>query len=88
MICAERKWFPAGLPLCLKQGKRLGKISAWSGLTILQKVSDIMRGDEMGGINEFESSYENQWCPGCGNFGILAAVKDALKSPAVNISAG
>lgn len=42
----------------------------------------------MGGINEFESSYENQWCPGCGNFGILAAVKDALKFPDVNISAG
>ncbi len=24
------------------------------------------------------TSAENQWCPGCGNFGILAAVKLAL----------
>ncbi len=29
-------------------------------------------------INDFESSYANHWCPGCGNFGILAAMKDAL----------
>jgi len=29
-------------------------------------------------INDYESSYANQWCPGCGNFGILAAMKDAL----------
>jgi len=26
----------------------------------------------------YESDYENQWCPGCGNFGILTAMKDAL----------
>jgi 2-oxoglutarate ferredoxin oxidoreductase subunit beta len=26
----------------------------------------------------YESAYENQWCPGCGNFGILGAMKDAL----------
>lgn len=26
----------------------------------------------------FLSEYKNQWCPGCGNFGILNAVKDAL----------
>ncbi len=26
----------------------------------------------------FRSDYENQWCPGCGNFGILAAMKDAF----------
>lgn len=26
----------------------------------------------------FHSDYENQWCPGCGNFGILAAMKDAF----------
>ncbi|MBW1849927.1 MAG: 2-oxoacid:ferredoxin oxidoreductase subunit beta [Deltaproteobacteria bacterium] len=31
-------------------------------------------------INDYESSYESQWCPGCGNFGILAAMKDALVS--------
>ena len=31
-------------------------------------------------INDYESSYANQWCPGCGNFGILAAMKDALVS--------
>ena len=29
-------------------------------------------------IEDYESSYKNQWCPGCGNFGILAAMKDAL----------
>lgn len=29
-------------------------------------------------INDYESSYANQWCPGCGNFGILAAMKEAL----------
>ena len=27
---------------------------------------------------DFESNYENHWCPGCGNFGILAAMKEAL----------
>jgi 2-oxoglutarate ferredoxin oxidoreductase subunit beta len=26
----------------------------------------------------YESSVENAWCPGCGNFGILAALKNAL----------
>jgi len=39
-----------------------------------------MRGDKMSSIKAFESSYENQWCPGCGNFGILAAMKDAFVS--------
>jgi len=29
-------------------------------------------------IKDYESSYKNHWCPGCGNFGILAAMKDAL----------
>ncbi|MFC1567238.1 2-oxoacid:ferredoxin oxidoreductase subunit beta [Thermodesulfobacteriota bacterium] len=29
-------------------------------------------------INDYESSYANQWCPGCGNFGILAAMKETL----------
>lgn len=27
---------------------------------------------------DFNSDYKNQWCPGCGNFGILEAMKDAL----------
>lgn len=31
-------------------------------------------------FKDYESSYKNQWCPGCGNFGILAAMKDALVS--------
>ena len=31
-------------------------------------------------IKDYESSYKNQWCPGCGNFGILEAMKDALVS--------
>jgi 2-oxoglutarate/2-oxoacid ferredoxin oxidoreductase subunit beta len=29
-------------------------------------------------IQDYESPIENQWCPGCGNFGILQAVKKAL----------
>ena len=29
-------------------------------------------------IEDFASDFDNEWCPGCGNFGILAAVKDAL----------
>jgi 2-oxoglutarate ferredoxin oxidoreductase subunit beta len=29
-------------------------------------------------LKDYESSAENKWCPGCGNFGILGAVKDAL----------
>jgi 2-oxoglutarate ferredoxin oxidoreductase subunit beta len=28
--------------------------------------------------SDFFSALENQWCPGCGNFGILRAVKSAL----------
>jgi len=31
-------------------------------------------------INDYESSFANHWCPGCGNFGILGAMKDALAS--------
>lgn len=27
---------------------------------------------------DFESDFENKWCPGCGNFGILSAITDAL----------
>ena len=34
-------------------------------------------------VKDYESSYENQWCPGCGNFGILAAMKDALVNLAI-----
>jgi len=29
-------------------------------------------------IQMYESEYESHWCPGCGNFGILSAIKDAL----------
>lgn len=32
----------------------------------------------MSTIETFDNSFENKWCPGCGNFGILAAMKDAL----------
>ena len=28
--------------------------------------------------NDYHSDYPNQWCPGCGNFGILDAMKSAL----------
>lgn len=30
--------------------------------------------------NRFETEVENAWCPGCGNFGILAAVRKALEA--------
>jgi 2-oxoglutarate ferredoxin oxidoreductase subunit beta len=29
-------------------------------------------------FKEYKSAYENKWCPGCGNFGILQAMKNAL----------
>lgn len=29
-------------------------------------------------IDDFNSDYPNHWCPGCGNFGILDAMKSAL----------
>lgn len=28
--------------------------------------------------DHYQSDYANQWCPGCGNFGILAAMQEAL----------
>jgi len=28
---------------------------------------------------EYNTNAENTWCPGCGNFGILNAVKQAFK---------
>jgi 2-oxoglutarate ferredoxin oxidoreductase subunit beta len=32
----------------------------------------------MATVKDYESDYENKWCPGCGNFGILEAMKKAL----------
>lgn len=32
----------------------------------------------MAGMNDYASDAENQWCPGCPNFGILEALKKAL----------
>lgn len=32
----------------------------------------------MANPDPYHSDYENHWCPGCGNFGILEAMKDAL----------
>jgi 2-oxoglutarate ferredoxin oxidoreductase subunit beta len=29
-------------------------------------------------VQDYFSPVENQWCPGCGNFGILRAMKKAL----------
>jgi len=29
-------------------------------------------------LNDYELDYENKWCPGCGNFGILLAMKKAF----------
>ncbi|MGB3400762.1 MAG: 2-oxoacid:ferredoxin oxidoreductase subunit beta [Candidatus Deferrimicrobiaceae bacterium] len=31
-------------------------------------------------VGRFDSDIENAWCPGCGNFGILSAVKKALEA--------
>jgi 2-oxoglutarate ferredoxin oxidoreductase subunit beta len=31
-------------------------------------------------VKDYDSGVEISWCPGCGNFGILAAMKDALSS--------
>jgi len=46
--------------------------------TKLLKALNNLKGDDMVSIKDYESSYKNHWCPGCGNFGILAAMKDAL----------
>ncbi len=27
---------------------------------------------------DYECSFENKWCPGCGNFGILSSMKESL----------
>ena len=32
----------------------------------------------MTGLNEFNTREKPQWCPGCGDYGILAAVKNAI----------
>ena len=32
----------------------------------------------MASTNDYHSDYPNHWCPGCGNFGILDAMKSAL----------
>jgi len=29
-------------------------------------------------VQDFDNTYENKWCPGCGNFGILDAMKKAF----------
>lgn len=34
--------------------------------------------------NDFDSDYSNHWCPGCGNFGILEAMKKALAAMALS----
>jgi len=35
-------------------------------------------------IKDYDSDVENTWCPGCGNFGILAAMKDALAAQGIS----
>jgi 2-oxoglutarate ferredoxin oxidoreductase subunit beta len=34
-------------------------------------------------VSVYDNDFENKWCPGCGNFGILDAVKSALAALAV-----
>ncbi|MFH2064192.1 MAG: 2-oxoacid:ferredoxin oxidoreductase subunit beta [Pseudomonadota bacterium] len=29
-------------------------------------------------VQDFDCTYENKWCPGCGNFGILSSMKEAF----------
>ncbi|MBK5095917.1 MAG: hypothetical protein JJE32_09600, partial [Deltaproteobacteria bacterium] len=38
------------------------------------------RRQEEGLVGRFDTDFENAWCPGCGNFGILNAVKKALEA--------
>ena len=33
---------------------------------------------------DYNTDFKNQWCPGCGNFGILAAMKDALAAKGIS----
>ncbi|MBU1713850.1 MAG: 2-oxoacid:ferredoxin oxidoreductase subunit beta [Proteobacteria bacterium] len=35
-------------------------------------------------IKDYDSDVENNWCPGCGNFGILAAMKGALAAQRIS----
>ncbi len=35
-------------------------------------------------IKDYDSDVENKWCPGCGNFGILAAMKGALAAQRIS----
>ena len=35
-------------------------------------------------IKDYDSDVENKWCPGCGNFGILNAMKDALAAQGIS----
>jgi pyruvate/2-oxoacid:ferredoxin oxidoreductase beta subunit len=32
----------------------------------------------MSDTDQYSNDYENKWCPGCGNFGILNAIKESL----------
>jgi 2-oxoglutarate ferredoxin oxidoreductase subunit beta len=34
-------------------------------------------------IKDYDSDVENKWCPGCGNFGILSAMKNALAAQGI-----
>jgi len=56
----------------------LTQISDQRGRFEIGSALNNLRGDDMVSIKDYESSYKNHWCPGCGNFGILAAMKDAL----------
>jgi 2-oxoglutarate ferredoxin oxidoreductase subunit beta len=37
-------------------------------------------------MNKFDNNFENSWCPGCGNFGIQKALKEALVELELNPS--
>lgn len=47
-----------------------------AGLFILKKSSNILT--KMADINSYQTRITPTWCPGCGNFGIIAAIKKSL----------
>src|SRR6056297_747177 len=44
----------------------------------LQHSGKSLRGKAMVDVQSYQCDFENKWCPGCGNFMILDAMKEAL----------
>lgn len=43
-----------------------------------KEYNDKLEGDHETTVQELDPQHKNQWCPGCGNFGILLSIKKAL----------